>query len=252
MRRLVIVLSAAALALAGCGGAPFPASGASAEDRAVDGARDAADRAGDRLYSSRVWPARDVAHRAAGLDGVEVMKVTGTSTAGRGMRLVLRTSGTGSAWGESEPVTVTRCFELSFSTTTEWHRYGTREVACPPGAPMTFEPWPKTPRIPDERLARALPRVPSGGTVDEAEVRAAVASLRLDPKIGVDVRKEGNVVGVALTARPHPYLDDAPACTLARVAPGRTSTWTPSRAQRMPGEGGCDAGSAIHPQPPPH
>jgi hypothetical protein len=168
------------------------------------------------------------------------------------MRLVLRTSGTGSAWGESEPVTVTRCFELSFSTTTEWHRYGTREVACPPGAPMAFEPWPKTPRIPDERLARALPRVPSGGAVDEAEVRAAVASLRLDPKIGVDVRKEGNVVGVALTARPHPYLDDAPACTLARVAPGRTSTWTPGRAQRMPGEGGCDAGSAIHPQPPPH
>ncbi|MDL4817626.1 hypothetical protein [Actinomadura opuntiae] len=253
MRRMPIILAAAALALAGCGETPFPASGTTAEDRAAEEARKAADKAGDRLYTSRVRPAQDVAHRAADLDGVEVMRVTGSSTAGPGMRLVLRTSGTGSEpWSADPPVTVTRCFALSFSTTTEWHHYGTREVACPLGAPLTFKPWPKTPEIPDARLRKALPRVPAGGTADEAKVRAAVASLRLDPKIAVEIRKEGDVVGVALTARPDPSVDDALECTLARVAPGGTSVWSPSRIQRMPGEGGCGAGNAIDPAPPPH
>ncbi|QKG21788.1 translation initiation factor IF-2 [Actinomadura verrucosospora] len=252
MRRLVITLSAAGLALAGCGGAPFSASGGSAEENAVKDARKNADKAGDKLYSSRVWPAQDVAHHAARLDGVEVMKVTGTSTAGRGIRLVLRTSGTGATWDDDEPVTVKRCYELRFSTTTEWGRYGTHEVACPPGAPLTFKPWPKTPKIPTERLRKALPRVRPGGRVDEAKVRAAIASLHLDPGIRVEVQRKGDVVGVALTVRPYPYLDDALDCTLARVAPGSTSTFVPSRMQRMPGEGGCDVGNAIDPEPPPH
>ncbi|WP_344282985.1 hypothetical protein [Actinomadura napierensis] len=255
MRRPLIVppIAVLALVLAGCGETPYRAPATTVEDRAAEEARKAADKAGDRLYSSRVRPAQDVAHSAADLDGVEVMKVTGGSTAGPGIELVLRTSGTASQpWSADAPVTVTRCFALSFSTTTEWHRYGTREVACPPGRPLAFKPWPKTPEIPDERLKKALPRVPSGGTADEAKVRAAVASLRLDPAIRVDVLREGDVVGVALTVKPDPSVDDALDCTLARVAPGRTSVWSPSRIQRMPGEGGCGVGYAVHPQPPPH
>jgi hypothetical protein len=245
MRRYVIPL--VVLLAAGCGQV-----GRSPEKIAAADARKAAERAGDRVHDSRVRPARDVGHRAADLDGVEVMRVTGVSTAGDGVRLVLRTSGTApdGGWFATSTITVRRCFEMRFSTTTEWQHYGTRQVACPSGGPLTFKPWPKAPEIPFERLRKALPRVPKGGGADEAKVRAAVASLRLDPAIRREFATEGDVVGVALIARP--YGSDAFDCVLARVAPGRTSVWTPPRMQRMAGEGGCSAGNAVDPLPPPH
>ncbi|MFA1545050.1 hypothetical protein [Actinomadura chokoriensis] len=250
MRRLAILLVPALLA-AGCGNVPY-AGGGTAEERATDDARKAADRAGDKLYTSRVWPAQDMAHRAADLDGIEVMRVTGASTAGSGIRLVLRTTGTAPEDGlyPTQDITVKRCFEMSFSTATEWQEYGTRHVECPPGEPLEFEPWPKTPDIPHEKLAKALPRVPAGGRADEAKVRAAVASLHLDPAISSEFLTRGDVVGLVLKVKP--YLSDAFDCVLARVAPGRTSVWSPPRIQRMPGEGGCFAGNAVDPMPPPH
>lgn len=245
MRRFVIPL--VVLLAAGCGQV-----GRSPDGVATADARKAAERAGDRVHDSRVRPARDVAHRAADLDGVEVMRMTGVSTAGDGVRLVLRTSGTApdGGWFATSTITVTRCFELRFSTTTEWQHYGTRQVRCPSGAPLTFGPWPKTPEIPFERLRRALPRVPEGGRVDEAKVRTAVESLRLDPQIRREFGTRGDVVGVALVVRP--YGSDVFDCVLARVAPGRTNVWTPPRMQRMAGEGGCSAGNAVDPLPPPH
>lgn len=256
MRRLAIFLVPVLLA-AGCGQVPYPGAGATpeaqaTEDAATANARTVADRAGDKLYTARVWPARDLARRATDLDGVEVMHVGGTSTAGAGVVLVLRVSGTGPEPGPHprESVTVQRCFQMRFSTTTEWHEYETRLVDCPPGAPMDFGPWPKTPDIPEKKLEKALPRVPAGGRADEAKVRAAVASLRLDPAITREFRTEGDTVGLVLRVRP--YLSDAFDCVLARVAPGRTSVWSPSRIQRMPGEGGCSAANAIDPMPPPH
>ncbi|MGI5416741.1 hypothetical protein [Actinomadura luteofluorescens] len=245
MRRFVIPL--VALLAAGCG-----QLGQSPESVAADDARKAAERAGDRVYDSRVRPARDMGHRAADLDGVEVMRVTGVSTAGDGVRLVLRTSGTApdGGWFATSTITVRRCFELRFSTSTEWQRYGTRQVACPAGGPLAFGPWPKTPEIPSERLRKALPRVPKGGRADEAKVRAAVGSLRLDPAIRREFGTKGGVVGVVLSVKP--YGSDVFDCVLARVAPGRTSVWTPPRVQRTAGEAGCSAGNAIDPLPPPH
>ncbi|MEO3822580.1 hypothetical protein [Actinomadura sp. B10D3] len=242
MRRSLLVLPSVLL-LAGC---------ATADDRAADDARKAADRAGDRLYTSRVQPAQDVAHRAADLDGVEVMAVTGTSTAANGVRLVVRTTGTAAedGWFPSGTITVKRCFEMRFSTTTDWKDYGTRQVPCPSGKPLTLGPWPKTPEIPYEQLKKALPRVPENGRADEAKVRKAVASLRLDRAIRSELRTEGPVVGVALTVKP--YGSDVFDCVLARVAPGRTNVWTPPRVQRVAGEGGCSASNAISPLPPPH
>ncbi|GGQ42939.1 hypothetical protein BKA00_007157 [Actinomadura coerulea] len=245
MRRFVIPL--VVLLAAGCG-----QLGRSPEDVAAADARKAAERAGDRVYDARVRPARDMAHRAADLDGVEVMRVTGVSTAGKGVRLVLRTSGTApdGGWFPTSTVSVRRCFELRFSTTTEWQHYGTRQVSCPAGSPLAFGPWPKTPEIPFERLRKALPRVPKDGKADEARVRAAVASLRLAPAIRREFTTRGGVVGVALTVKP--YGSDVFDCVLGRVAPGRTSVWVPPRMQRMAGEGGCSAGNAVDPLPPPH
>jgi hypothetical protein len=228
-----------------CGVLPSP------EKAATDDARDNARRVANRLYGSRVWTAQDVGHRADDIDGVEVMRVTGTTTAKRdGVGVVIRVSGTTANDGqEPREVTVVRCFELRISPRTQWDAEP-REVNCPPGRPLTFTPWPKTPQIPDERLRKVLPRVPHGGTVDEQRVREAVTSLHLDPAIHTDITAEDGMVGVSLRVKP--YLDDALDCVLAQVAPGRTSVWSPMRIQRMPGEGGCDVGNAIHPMPPPH
>lgn len=251
MRRVVLLLLPVLLSAA-CGEVLYSGTGGTAEERAAGDARKAADLAGDKIYTSRVRSARDLAHRAADLDGVEVMAVSGASTAGAGVTLVIRVPGTAPQDGQfpAGSVTVKYCFRMRFSTAGEFRRYGTRQVACPSGAPLTFEPWPKTPDIPVEKLEKALPRVPAGGGADEAKVRAAVASLRLDPAIQREFAAEGDKVGLVLRVKP--YLSDAFDCVLASVAPGRTSVWSPSPMQRMPGEAGCTAASALHPMPPPH
>ncbi|TMQ92382.1 translation initiation factor IF-2 [Actinomadura soli] len=243
MRRIMIVL--VGLLITGC------VPGTSVEDRAADDAREKARRVGNALHGGRVWSAQDMGHRAADLDGIDVMRVGGASTGTpEGVLVVVRTSGSAPEdWPDTGTVTVKRCFELRFNRHTEWDDTP-RKVSCPRGEPIRFTPWPKTPEIPSGRLERALPRVPAAGAADEAEVRAAVAALRLDPAVRVEFMTRGAVVGVVLSVRP--YLSGALDCVLARVAPGRTAVWSPPRIQRMPGEGGCSAGNAIDPMPPPH
>ncbi|MEU5879474.1 hypothetical protein [Spirillospora sp. NPDC047279] len=227
---------------------PLTGCAASVEDQTADDAGDKARRVNNVLYGFRGRTPQDFGHRAADLDDVDTMKVGGAT--GK-PRVVIRVPGKGTEGGgllvPGEEVTHLHCFELRFPT--EWDREPER-VTCPGTAPLTFAPWPETPDIPAGRLRRALPKVPGGGTANEAAVRAAVTSLKLDPAVIVEIKSEGGVVGVSLAARP--YLEGPLDCTLVRVAPGRTSIWTPSRMQRMPGEGGCSAFSAIHPQPPPH
>ncbi|MEW5632644.1 translation initiation factor IF-2, partial [Streptomyces hydrogenans] len=57
-------------------------------------------------------------------------------------------------------------------------------------------------------------------------------------------------VGVSLSVKGNGY--DPQDCVLAVVGPGLTEVWVPPRIQRMPGEGGCGVGGALHRQPPPH
>ncbi|MFI0371317.1 hypothetical protein ACH35V_25920 [Actinomadura sp. 1N219] len=250
MRRIAIVLVSlvgllAGLLITGC------VPGASAEDRAADAALEKARRVGNVLYGSRSWSAQDMGHRAADLDEVDVMRVSGTKTgAPEGVVVVVRTSGTAAMdWPDTGTVTVKRCFELRFSPRTEWDD-APRKVSCPRGEPLRFKPWPKTPDIPSTRLEKVLPRVPAGGRADEAEVREAVASLRLDPAVRAEFDTQGSVVGLVLSVRP--YKSGVLDCVLARVAPGRTDVWSPPRIQRTLGESGCSTANAINPMAPPH
>ncbi|MBP2708374.1 translation initiation factor IF-2 [Microbispora sp. RL4-1S] len=248
MRRITLI-ALSLLVTGGCGVATYAKQ--YAKQNATDDLRDRALRIAHRFYSGRDRPAQDMGHLVDEVEGVEVMSVTGTTTAqGDGVGVVIRLSGTASE-GAIEPrtVPVARCFELRFSTFGDWDAEP-RDAVCPTGPPLTFAPWPKTPRMPYERLREALPRVPAHGRADERKVRAAVASLHLDPAIRIEIKTEGGVVGVSFSVKP--YLDQALDCILARVAPGATDVWSPSRIQRMPGEGGCDVGNAIHPMPPPH
>lgn len=125
MRRLLL-LAPVVLALAGCGVVQ------SSEDEAADAARETATNAGQRLYGQRPRTAEAVGRSAAGFDGVEVLRVRGTSThEGDGVELVVRTSGSAyNGWFDVEEVTVRRCFALRVSPEAEWGEEA-RDVDCP-------------------------------------------------------------------------------------------------------------------------
>ncbi|MGA5415252.1 translation initiation factor IF-2 [Streptomyces pseudogriseolus] len=244
MRRLLL-LAPVLLALAGCG--VFQSS----EDEATDAAREVATKAGERLASQLPRTADEVGYSASHLDGVEVLRVTGDSTHdGDGVELIVRTSGMAyNGWFDVSEVTVQRCFTVRVSPSL-WRGEEARDVDCPDGPPLRFPPPPEPPEVPYAALEAKLPRVPAGGRVDEAEVRRVLDGLDMDPEITTEVKTEDGRVGILLS--PPMYRYEPVDCVLAVVEPGRTNVWMPSRIQRMPGEGGCSVGNALHPLPPPH
>ncbi|MGW8066665.1 translation initiation factor IF-2 [Streptomyces ziwulingensis] len=244
MRRLLL-LAPLLLFTAGCGLVQ------SSDGEATDAAREVARRAGERLHSQRPRTAEEVGRSASGIDGVEVLRVTGTSTHdGDGVDVVVRTSGSAyNAWFDLQEIVVRRCFAVRVSPKAKG-REDPRDVDCPDGPPPTFAPPPEPPRLPFGELGTQLPRVPEGGRVDETEVRRALAALSLHPVIRTEVKADGGRVGVLLSVKGDGF--DAQECLLARVEPGATDVWVPPRIQRMPGEGGCTVDNALDPQPPPH
>jgi hypothetical protein len=244
MRRL-LRFTPLLLLTVGCGVVQSPTS------EATDAAREGATKAGRLLDSRRPRTAEEVGRAASGIDGVEVMRVTGTSTHdGKGVDVIVRVSGSAyDKWPDHEKITVTRCFTLRVSPGTESDAVP-EGADCPDGAPLTFAPPPAPPRLPYEELRTTLPRVPKDGRVDEAGVRRALAALDLDPKIHTEVKEDGGRVGVLLSVDGNGF--DAQDCLLARVTPGATEVWAPPRIQRMPGEGGCTVGNALDPLPLPH
>ncbi|MFG2867334.1 translation initiation factor IF-2 [Streptomyces sp. NPDC048338] len=244
MRRLIL-LAPLLLFTVGCGVVQ------SSEGEATDHAREVARKAGERLHGQRPRTAEEVGRSASGIDGVEVLRVTGTSTHdGDGVDVVVRTSGSAyNEWLDVEEVVVRRCYTVRVSPKSEWGE-DPRGVDCPDGPVLTFAPPPEPPRLPYEELRARLPRVPRGGRVDEAEVRRSLAALDLPPAIRTEVKADGDRVGVLLSVKGNGF--DAQDCVLARVRPGATEVWVPTRIQRMPGEGGCGIGNALDRQPPPH
>lgn len=169
MRRLLLLATLLSFSL-GCGVVPSP------EEEATDAAREAARKVGERMYGQSPRTAEEIGRSAAGIDGVEVLRLTGTSTRDKdGVDVVVRTSGSAyEGWLAPEEVTVRRCFTVRVSRTSEWGE-DPRDVDCPDSPPLAFAPPPEPPRLPYEELRARLPRVPEGGRVDEAEVRRALA-----------------------------------------------------------------------------
>ncbi|KUJ68217.1 hypothetical protein ACZ90_20935 [Streptomyces albus subsp. albus] len=162
--------------------------------------------------------------------------------------LLLLTAGCGVVQS-SEEIVVRRCFAVRVSPKSRWGE-APRDVDCPDGPPLSFAPPPEPPRLPFKELRASLPRVAAGSQVDEARVRRTLAALDLDPAIRTEVKAYGGRVGVLLSVQGNHF--DPQDCLLARVEPGTTEVWMPPRIQRMPGEGGCTVGNALHPLPPPH
>ncbi|MEU6567717.1 translation initiation factor IF-2 [Streptomyces parvulus] len=243
--RPLLLLAPLALLAVGCGAAE------PSEANAADAAREAARTVGERLYGQRPRTAEEAGREAAGMDGVEVMRVDGTSTHdGKGLVLVVRTSG--SAYNSTfdlEEVVVGRCFAVRVSPGSEW-REEPRDVDCPESLPLVFGPAPEPPELPAAELRAKLPRVPEGGRADETEVRRVLSALDMDPAVRTEVQAEDGRVGVLLLVPGEGF--GAQDCVLARVGPGETEVWVPPRVQRMRGEAGCTVSNALHPAPLPH
>ncbi|MFJ8436966.1 translation initiation factor IF-2 [Kitasatospora sp. NPDC094019] len=245
MTRRLLLLAPLLLFVAGCGVVP------STEDKATDAAMEKARKVGQALDSQRPRTAEEVGRAAARMDGVDVLRLTGTSTHdGDGITVIVRTSGSATdAWFNSEEVRVRRCFTVQVSPKSTWGE-DPRHVDCPDGDPLAFAPLPEPPRLPYEELRVQLPQVPEGGRVEEAEVRRAIAALDLPPTIRTEVKTDGGRVGVLLAVEGNGF--DQQDCLLAVVSPGRTEVWTPPGIQRMPGEGGCTVTNALNPKRAPH
>ncbi|MFH8443196.1 translation initiation factor IF-2 [Streptomyces sp. NPDC018026] len=244
MRR-ILLLAPLLLLASGCGLTQ------SSRSEATDAAREAARTVGERLYGQRPRTAEEVGRAASQMDGVEVLRVTGTSThEGDGVDVVVRTSGSAyNSWVDLEEVTVRSCFTVRVSPRSRW-REDPQDVDCPEGPAPVFAPPPEPPGLPTEELRAKLPRVPAGGRVDETEVRRTLAALDLDPRVRTEVEADGGRVGVLLSVQGDHF--DPQDCLLARVVPGATEVWVPPRIQRMPGEGGCSVANALDPAPAPH
>ncbi|MEU6624254.1 translation initiation factor IF-2 [Streptomyces litmocidini] len=244
MRRSLLLVPPLLLAV-GCGVVR------SAEDEGAAATREVARKAGRQLYGQRPRTAEEVGRSASLVDGVEVLRVTGTSTHdGDGIEVVVRTSGFAyEGLVFPEQYVVRDCYEVRVSPTSEWDE-DPRGVDCPDGPALTFPPPPEPPRLPYDELRAKLPRVPAGGRVDEAEVRRALAALDMDPAIRTEVKEDDGRVGVLLLVPGNGF--DAQDCLLARVDPGATEVWAPPRIHRMPGEGGCTVADALNPKPSPH
>ncbi|MEU0133930.1 translation initiation factor IF-2 [Streptomyces sp. NPDC006296] len=245
MRR-ILLLAPLLLLTVGCGTVVR-----SSADEATDSAREVARKAGERLYGQRPRTAEEVGRSAAGLDGVEVLRVTGTSThEGDGVDVVVRTSGTAyNGWLDPQEVDAQRCFTLRVSPAAEWDEDPV-DVDCPDGPALTFARPSAPPRLPAEELRAALPQVPEDGEADEAEVRGALAGLDLPPSVRTEVKTDDGRIGVILSVQGNGF--DPQDCVLARVGPGDTVVWVPPTVQRMPGEGGCTVGNALDPAAVPH
>ncbi|MFD4370737.1 translation initiation factor IF-2 [Streptomyces sp. NPDC058486] len=191
--------------------------------------------------------AEEVGRSASLIDGVTVLRVTGTSTYdGDGVHLVLRTYGSvNDGWLSSKQYRVYPCFAVRV-----YHRAdrdaAPQPVECPDGPPLVFDRLSRPPHLPGKEIHAELPRVPEGGEVDEHEVRRGIASLQLDPAILTETRADGGRVGVLLLLPADAFRDQD--CLLVRVAPGATEVWAPPRATRMLGGGGCTLDSALNPQ----
>ncbi|MFD0427324.1 translation initiation factor IF-2 [Streptomyces zhihengii] len=219
------------------------------EERAADAAQDVAVEAGGKLYGQRPRSAAEVGRSAAGIDGVEVLRVTGTSTHDDGIEVIIRTSG--SAYGDrldSQKTVVRRCFVLRVSSGTE--RVG-RPTASTARTALHWRSL-RHPSLPS--ADRATPHAASPGAAERPRRGGRGTPGGRCPRHGSGCphRDEGR----RRTGRPSPVGRRkrlrSPELRPRPCGARSTDVWTPPRAQRMPGEGGCTVGNALDPLPAPH
>lgn len=183
----------------------------------------------DHLYQSS-----DYAHSAAQHSDVEVLAVTGQTHWQTGVTLIVKVAGHGVQHGADGSVIAQRdediCFKLQLGPKSDTVE---ADIKCQPGDPLPIAKDPSLDGV-DDQLSAAL----QGVEPNEAAVRRAIASLKLDPAIRQDVAVHDGTVGVALRAAQYD-------CLLARVTTAGAALWRPSHTQLAPGELSCSAQTAL-------
>lgn len=191
MRRRLL-LAPLLLFVVGCGVAQ------PSEAEARDAAREVARKAGQRLYGQQPRTAEEVGRSASGLDGVEVLRVTGTSTHdGDGIGVVIRTSGSAYRGALApEEITVRQCFTVRVSPKSEWDE-DPRDVDCPNGPALAFAPPRNSPGCRTRSSARNSPeyRRAAGRTRPTCAVRSPPWTRRAVVQVQQGRRGEARSAG---------------------------------------------------------
>lgn len=195
------------------------------------------DRVLQQFDYDHLYKAADYVHTAGQQPDVQVLSVAGQTHWQSGVTLVLKVTGHGVDKGEDGTVTtegdVPICFRLQLGPETTDRD---NDINCPAGAPLQIAKDPSLDGV-DDRLPTALR---SAGPHEPA-VRAALATLHLDPAIHQDVATQNGNVGVALKASQYD-------CIVVRITKKDVQLWRPSHTQLAPGELGCSAGIALGPE----
>lgn len=241
--RRCLLAALAALLLAGCDPAPpapVPVESLDPVHRlALLDAQNKVDAISGAPMRNYDYTAEGISHDLAQADGVDVMRVTGTTKNTReGVVVIVRVHGVGrrAAGGDVEMLV---CYRLEYSLR---HDDPVTRIVCPSGEPLAIAKDPHLPGDIDTRL-KAILSVRPAPTLDA--VRAAVRAIPMDQRITRDIAEAGGAIGVAVRAGRYD-------CQLGRLQGGVVDVWRPSHVQLAPGELNCTAadatvGAGIHP-----
>lgn len=186
-----------------------------------------AQRVADR-GAARVWSAEQLGRRAGAVPGVEVMSVTGVSTAhAYGVRVVIRV--TGHARSGNVVTAVTSCFELRYG---RLYRRAVAATVCPDQPPLRYPPLPPGPGLPavgdlEARVSAALATVGQSatltGTLRAAALGTVVPGLHLAIGVKVGISTHADAAGLALDAYDPGTFTYS--CVLVRAAATGVSAW---------------------------
>ncbi|MEU1677970.1 hypothetical protein ABZ422_02625 [Micromonospora zamorensis] len=203
-------------------------------DSAVADAAEKVDRVLFRFEYDHLYQADKYVHSASQHPDVAVLSVTGETHWETGVTLVLRVMGHGVEIGADGSVIDERdepiCFRLQFGPDDDDRD---DDIECPPNDPLQVRQDPSLDGV-DDRLKSALDAVDP----DESAVRAAIADLKLDPAITLEVAAKNGTVGVALRAAQYD-------CIFARVTEKGAELWQPAHIQLAPGELPCASWVAL-------
>lgn len=176
----------------------------------------------------RVWTAEQLGRRASAVPGVELLSVSGVSTAhAYGVRLVIRVIGqaqTGKVITE-----VPGCFQLRYG---RMYRRAVAATPCPDGSALRYAPLPVPPSLPtvrdlEERVAGALavfdPGTPLTGTLRATALTTVVPALHLALGVRVGISTHEDAAGLALDAYDPGTFTYS--CVLVQAAVSGVSAW---------------------------
>lgn len=209
---IAIALGAATLQITGCAKTADDLT----REAALQDARQKAKAATYHIDAHFPGTADDYAHVVGQTEGVEVMRVNGTSRYDGGVTVTVRVHGLATrvdSYGQPWQLDLPECFRLVWNDTADIARV--YDTSCPTTAPLSIAKDPQLPPDIVSTLRQALT-----GLHSAAAIRSAIGGLPLDAGVTIDVATGNGAFGIALRASKYD-------CVTGRVMPAKVEVWRP-------------------------